>query len=143
MKTDVVIRSTGMDVLIEKLGLIEAERFIMLIQKDSFDYTKWRENLFNDLTLEELSKRAMEYRRNRLISTNKAQARTTTATTPWTSYGCFASSKTRNSLALAIIGYDNMVAIFDDSRDFRIIIPQIANSFNMSRVHGNYTSNPM
>ena len=64
MNTDVVIRTTGMNILIEKLGLIEAERFVMLIQKDSFDYTKWRENLFDDLTLEELSQRANEYRLN-------------------------------------------------------------------------------
>jgi len=64
MKSDVIIRTTGMDALIEKMGLVEAERFIMLIQKDSFDYTKWRENLFNDLTLEELSQKAMEYRQN-------------------------------------------------------------------------------
>ena len=64
MNTDVVIRTTGMNTLIEKLGLIEAERFVMLIQKDTFDYTKWRENLFDDLTLEELSQRAMEYRLN-------------------------------------------------------------------------------
>ena len=64
MRTDVVIRTTGMDALIEKLGLVEAERFIMLIQKDSFDYTKWRENLFEDMTLEELSQKAMEYRQN-------------------------------------------------------------------------------
>jgi hypothetical protein len=63
LNTDVVIRSAGMDALIEKLGLIEAERFIMLIQKDSFDYTKWRETLFDGMTLEELSQKAMEYRK--------------------------------------------------------------------------------
>ena len=63
MNTDAVIRAAGMDALIERLGLIEAERFIMLIQKDAFDYTKWRENLFVDLTLEELSQQAMEYRK--------------------------------------------------------------------------------
>ena len=62
MNTDVVIRTIGMNILIEKLGLIEAERFIMLVQNDSFDYTKWRENLFDNLTLEELSQKAMEYR---------------------------------------------------------------------------------
>jgi hypothetical protein len=62
MNSDVVIRSTGMDALIEKLGMVEAERFVMLIQKDTFDYTKWRENLFKDITLEELSRKAMEYR---------------------------------------------------------------------------------
>ena len=64
MNSDVVIRATGMEVLIEKLGMVEAERFVMLIQKDSFDYTKWRENLFNNMTLEELSQKAMEYRQS-------------------------------------------------------------------------------
>jgi hypothetical protein len=63
MNTDTIIRSAGMDILIEKLGVIEAERFVMLIQNDSFDYTKWRENLFDGMTLEELSQKAMEYRR--------------------------------------------------------------------------------
>jgi hypothetical protein len=62
INTDVVIRSAGMDALVEKLGILEAERFVMLIQADSFDYTKWRENLFDDMTLEELSQKAMEYR---------------------------------------------------------------------------------
>jgi hypothetical protein len=65
MNTDVVIRSTGMGALIEKLGLIEAEKFIMLIQNDTIDYTKWRENLFDGMTLEELSQKAMEYRQSR------------------------------------------------------------------------------
>ena len=63
MNTDVVIRAAGMDALIENLGLVEAERFIMLIRQDSFDYTKWREDLFEDMTLEELSHKAMEHRK--------------------------------------------------------------------------------
>jgi hypothetical protein len=70
MNTDIVIRSAGMNVLIDKLGLVEAERFVMLIQNNTFDYTKWRENLFNDLTLEELSLKAMEHRKNQQPSGN-------------------------------------------------------------------------
>jgi len=62
MSTDAVIRTEGMNALIERLGMVEAERFVMLIRKDSFDYTKWRKNLFNDLSLEELSQKAKEYR---------------------------------------------------------------------------------
>jgi hypothetical protein len=62
MNTDVVIRTEGMEVLVEKLGMLEAERFIMLIQSDAFDYTKWREHLFDDLTLDELSAKANEFR---------------------------------------------------------------------------------
>jgi len=36
----------------------------LLIQNDSFDYTKWQNNLFNDMTLEELSLKAMDHRKN-------------------------------------------------------------------------------
>ena len=63
MKPDTIIRSEGMEILAKHLGLVEAERFIMLIQKEPFDYTKWQENLFENMTIEEISKKAAEYRR--------------------------------------------------------------------------------
>ncbi|QAT61979.1 hypothetical protein EQM13_10470 [Acidilutibacter cellobiosedens] len=64
MRTDAVIRQEGMDVLIEKLGKVDAERFITLIIREPFDYTKWQENLFEDLTVRELSEKAMECIKN-------------------------------------------------------------------------------
>jgi hypothetical protein len=54
MKTDTLIRNEGMEILAQNLGLVEAERFIMLIQKEPFDYTKWQENLFENMTVEEI-----------------------------------------------------------------------------------------
>ena len=61
MKTDTVIKVEGMKVLIANLGYIDAERFVMLMNKEPFDYTKWRDkNLENNLTVRELSKKAME-----------------------------------------------------------------------------------
>jgi hypothetical protein len=33
------------------MDVIEAERFISIIQSDKFDYTKWRQNLWNDLSV--------------------------------------------------------------------------------------------
>jgi len=63
MKTDTIIRSEGMEILAKNLGMVEAERFIMLIQREPFDYTKWQENLFEDMTIEEISKNAAEYRK--------------------------------------------------------------------------------
>ena len=62
MRTDTIIRNEGMQVLLDELGLVDAERFIMLIQREPFDYTKWRENLFEDMSIEEISKRAAEHR---------------------------------------------------------------------------------
>jgi hypothetical protein len=70
MKTDTLLRNEGMELLSKHLGLVEAERFIMLIQKEPFDYTEWQENLFKDMTVEELSKKAAEFRK-----TNERQAR--------------------------------------------------------------------
>lgn len=46
------------------MGLVEAEKFVTLIQREHFDYTKWRTNLFEGMTGEEISRKAMEYRKN-------------------------------------------------------------------------------
>ncbi|MCL2054190.1 MAG: hypothetical protein FWG90_07115 [Oscillospiraceae bacterium] len=40
------------------------EMFISTIKQDRFDYTKWRENLFEDMTIEEINKKATEFMRN-------------------------------------------------------------------------------
>jgi len=60
VKSDTVIRNEGMKALLDNLGMVEAERFIMLIQKDPFDYTKWQENLFEDMSIEEIHEKAAE-----------------------------------------------------------------------------------
>jgi hypothetical protein len=62
MKPDTLIRTEGMNTLIKNLGLIEAERFVMLIQKESFDYTNWQENLFEEMMIEEIYNKAAELR---------------------------------------------------------------------------------
>jgi len=64
VKTDTIIRNEGMEVLSKYLGMVEAERFIMLIQREPFDYTKWQENLFENMTIEEISKNAAEHRKS-------------------------------------------------------------------------------
>ena len=48
------IMSAGMRVLRETLGTIETEIFITNIKNPGFDYTKWRENLWEDISLQEL-----------------------------------------------------------------------------------------
>lgn len=62
MITDTEIRVKGLLVLTKYLGDIEAERFIALIQREPFDYTKWRQGLDEDLPIEEISHRAMALR---------------------------------------------------------------------------------
>ena len=60
MKSDTVLKVEGINLLIEKLGEVEAERFITLIIKEQFDYTKWQKELFKDLSVREISKNAMK-----------------------------------------------------------------------------------
>ncbi len=48
MRTNTEIKMAGFELLSNHLGMVEAERFIALIQREKFDYTKWRENLFNE-----------------------------------------------------------------------------------------------
>jgi hypothetical protein len=62
MITDTEIRLKGVQVLAEYLGDVEAERFIALIQKEPFDYTKWRQGLDEDLSIEDISQKAMALR---------------------------------------------------------------------------------
>ena len=62
MMTDTEIRLKGFEILAEHLGDIEAERFIALIQREPFDYTKWRQDLDDDLSIDAISQKAMALR---------------------------------------------------------------------------------
>jgi hypothetical protein len=63
--TEMALRNEGMRVLINKLGNVEAERFISLILREPFDYTEWQRGLFDHMSVEELSSAAMEgYKRD-------------------------------------------------------------------------------
>ena len=69
MTNSVLLLNKGMECLIDNLGLVEAERFIAMINAEPFDYTEWRrDNLFKDVSVEELSHAAMEYRRAKKTS---------------------------------------------------------------------------
>jgi predicted LPLAT superfamily acyltransferase len=62
MITDTEIKSRGVQILATHLGDVEMERFIALIQREPFDYTKWHQNMDDDMSLEELSRKAMSLR---------------------------------------------------------------------------------
>jgi len=62
---DTLLKSKAMDILVKNLGVVETERFIALVIKEPFDYTEWRrENLLNDVAVEELNRQAMNYWNN-------------------------------------------------------------------------------
>ena len=62
---DVEIKVLGFEILSRYLGLVEAERFIALIQREKFDYTQWRQNLFADLSGEEISRQALAFQQRK------------------------------------------------------------------------------
>ena len=57
---DTILLDTGMKILIEKLGNVDAEKFISLVIKEPFDYTKWQTSLYQGMTIDEISARAVE-----------------------------------------------------------------------------------
>ena len=60
MITDTELKVSGLNILSKELGLVEAERFITLILRALFDYTAWSKDLFDGMSVKELSQRAME-----------------------------------------------------------------------------------
>ena len=61
MNSAVEIMDTGFACLVEKLGIVGAERFVAMIKRDSFDYTIWRREYFDKMDLEQLSTEATSY----------------------------------------------------------------------------------
>ena len=65
MKSEIVLRSEAMDILTKKLGLVDAERFISLIKRDTFDYTGWRRELYKEMTIDEIFNKATEFQKQK------------------------------------------------------------------------------
>ena len=59
--TDTLVLDAGMKALVKTLGPVEAERFVMIVQREPFDYTRWSAELFEDISLDELNRRAMAW----------------------------------------------------------------------------------
>ncbi|HOP31594.1 MAG TPA: hypothetical protein P5120_19330 [Spirochaetota bacterium] len=61
MKSDKEIRHEGFKALFSNMDIVEAERFIALINREKFDYTEWRKNLFQDMTAEEIIREGRKF----------------------------------------------------------------------------------
>ena len=62
MITDTEIKVKGIETLIEGLGKLNAERFITLLLREPFDYTRWQRKLWTDKSIEQISQMAMHNR---------------------------------------------------------------------------------
>ena len=51
-ESDAVLSDHCMDVLVQNVGVLETERFVAYLSRERADYTKWRQDRFDDLPLE-------------------------------------------------------------------------------------------
>ena len=51
----------GMTCLIEKLGIVEAERFISVLIREKADYTQWRQRYFDNVSSDDFHAAALSY----------------------------------------------------------------------------------
>ncbi|AFL75809.1 hypothetical protein [Thiocystis violascens] len=63
MITDLEIKSKGFHLLAQHLGNVEVEKFIALIQREPLDYANWRQDMDENLSLEDISRKAMALRK--------------------------------------------------------------------------------
>lgn len=64
--TDSELKSKCFAILAEQIGSVEMERFVMLLNRDTFDYTEWRkENLFPNETVDTLFDKIKAYSKDR------------------------------------------------------------------------------
>ncbi len=65
MITDEQLKIEGLKALTEALGDVQAEKFIALIMRSPFDYTKWQKKLWAGKSVEDISNAAMELRKSK------------------------------------------------------------------------------
>ena len=63
--TDTVLGLEAIKCLIERFGVVRTERFISLLIKDPFDYTKWQTDLYNDMSVNELFNAASSWKESK------------------------------------------------------------------------------
>lgn len=63
MISDTEIKLKGIEALVNALGEVQAERFISLVMRESFDYTAWQTELWQDKSVEQISRMATAHRK--------------------------------------------------------------------------------
>ena len=58
------IMDIGINYLVEKMGIVDAERFISVLSRERSDYTKWRQKYFSEISSDDFHKAAVEYGKN-------------------------------------------------------------------------------
>ncbi len=59
--TNAEVMQLGMEYLVERLGVIDTERFISNLLRERFDYTEWRKKYFAAVDLETFLNEAADF----------------------------------------------------------------------------------
>jgi hypothetical protein len=54
LKTIELLKTEGWNALVDKLGLVEATRYLLQFQRGAGDYTEIRRDLFKDISVREI-----------------------------------------------------------------------------------------
>ena len=68
------IMERGMNCLLEQLGVVETEKFISILIRERFDYTKRHRTYFGDASVQEINKEAASYAREHPFVPKRQQA---------------------------------------------------------------------
>lgn len=71
MISNMEIMNQGMSCLLEKLGTVRTEQFISVIMREKFDYTKWQQQRFDNVSSDEFQEAAMAYEKENPFSTKR------------------------------------------------------------------------
>jgi hypothetical protein len=61
MKSEQEICHEGFKALFNNMDSVDAEHFIAIINRRRFDYTKWRQSLFEGMSIEEIIKEGNKF----------------------------------------------------------------------------------
>ena len=65
--TTIEVLNSGMQCLVEHLGIIEAEQFIAAVIREKFDYTKWQRDHFDAIPADVLHAAAIDYEEKKTV----------------------------------------------------------------------------
>lgn len=71
MISNIEIMNQGMSCLLEKLGTVGTEQFISVIMREKFDYTKWQQQRFDNVSSDEFQEAAIAYEKENPFSTRR------------------------------------------------------------------------
>jgi hypothetical protein len=58
--SDTALLNIGIRTLINALGVVDAERFVYLVNKEHGDYTKFRHTLFEGMSIDDICREATQ-----------------------------------------------------------------------------------